>query len=663
MKTNSAQLDLSSGQTWGVTRTRVQHNFDEVYSAIENTYIAALIGGNISGSLITSGTVDDSYIDTNIPRLDGIHTITGTYSFPETAYSVSTWDALSTPVTKNSFRDYMFNFDADGDGSFTDESWFPSGSSFNPAAPGAIGGTTPAAGTFTTVTAAEFNSSATDGDRGIIFPENTTKSPGSGLEEIYNEAGVMKYSEGGVEKNFVAIDDTGGDGDTTVTLSADKIVELIASGGSGVQDGTSTDDILSWDGDSWEPIALTAHPAFASLLAAFNNAGLNSFTFTPAVTYPLWAATSPVSVSFDVTDTSTAYAVSDVDYQYDGTGGFVSNMTNTTGDTWTADVTIATDGAHTIQLEAVDDKSTPNSGQSAVYTINFDGTDPVVGTVTPSSLTHDGTGVSLSATIASVTETNEENREWSLYDVTDAAVEIDWSVFTGLSIATVLIPSDQHTYRVDVRVTDLAGNVGSVSSSNITYSAGATNIFEWACDSLLAAVYDADDGGTITKTGTTAYVTGVTGNAIQFSPAAYAYAVATNGNNITWGDFDLEFDYRLDSTVNNGTYVVSTPYANPQQFAMYYSSTYPTSISFWVAGTNYRTAVTETLWTDTTFHHIRLVLNCASQTLTVYVDSSQYDIDLSSTTAPNPATGRLHFNGFNSTTDNQTATFDNVEIR
>ena len=81
-----------------------------------------------------------------------------------------------------------------------------------------------------------------------------------------------------------------------------------------------------------------------------------------------------------------------------------------------------------------------------------DETDPVIGDVTPSALTHDGTGVNLSATVASVTETNEDDREWSLYDVTDAAIEIDWSVFTGLSIATILIPADQHTYRVDVRL-------------------------------------------------------------------------------------------------------------------------------------------------------------------------------------------------------------------
>jgi len=96
-KSNSAQIDLTSGQTWGVTRSGIQHNFDEIYPIIGN-----------------------------VPLLNGTHTITGTYSFPDIGYDVTTWDGIFTPVTKNSLRDYMYNFDADGDGSFTDETWFPS---------------------------------------------------------------------------------------------------------------------------------------------------------------------------------------------------------------------------------------------------------------------------------------------------------------------------------------------------------------------------------------------------------------------------------------------------------------------------------------------------------------------------------------------------------
>ena len=446
------------------------------------------------GTGTLSGHLDD--INANDLELDG--KIDGKVS--DDAFT-SDWSTVTDVApSQAALYNYLINFDADGDGLFSDEAWFPS--IFDPAAPGEIGGTTPAAGAFTELTVGVLTSTPVDGENRLTFPDNTTRSPSAGAQEIYSEGGLMKYSENGVEKRFITIDDTAGDGDTGVALSADKIVELIEAGGSGVPDGTSTDDILSWDGDSWEPIALTAHPAFSALLAAFNSAGLNSFTFTTSVTYPIWAATSPVTVSFDVTDTSTTYAVADVDYQYDGAGGFVENMTNTTGDTWTADVTITTDGAHTIQLEAVDDKSTPNSGQSAVYTINFDGTDPVVGTITPSSLTHDGTGATLTATVASVTEPNELTRQWSLYDVTDAAIEVAWTTFTGLSITGITLPADQHTYRLDVRCTDLAGNDGTASSSNITYSGGASVEDTFTdTDSTALASHTSDSEHTWTRNG------------------------------------------------------------------------------------------------------------------------------------------------------------------
>lgn len=231
--------------------------------------------------------------------------------------------------------------------------------------------------------------------------------------------------------------------------------------------GTNANDILSWDGDSWEPIALSDHPAFAELLTAFNNAGLNSFVFTPNTTFPLWAGASPVSVSFDVTDTSSAYAIDTVNFQYDGTGGFVNALTNTTGDTYTGSVTIAADGAHTIQLEASDDKSTPNTGRSATYTINFDGTLPVVNA--GSDQTHDGTGQQITVSGITITEANETARERQIYNTTDAAVQSTWAAFTGTSFAYTL-PANTDSYRFDVRITDPIRSV--TDSVNVAYSTG-----------------------------------------------------------------------------------------------------------------------------------------------------------------------------------------------
>jgi hypothetical protein len=78
------------------------------------------------------------------------------------------------------------------------------------AAPGAIGGTTPAAGTFTTVTAATYASSAADGSRRSIIPENTAiAASGGGVEEIYNEAGALKAVENDTEYDILLSRDIG----------------------------------------------------------------------------------------------------------------------------------------------------------------------------------------------------------------------------------------------------------------------------------------------------------------------------------------------------------------------------------------------------------------------------------------------------------------------
>lgn len=593
------------------------------------------------GTGTLSGHLDD--INANDLELDG--KIDGKVS--DDAFTSDWGEVTDVAPSQAALYNYLINFDADGDGLFSDEAWFPS--IFDPAAPGEIGGTTPAAGSFTELTVGILTSTPVDGENRLTFPDNTTRSPAAGAQEIYSEGGLMKYSENGVEKRFITIDDTAGDGDTGVALSADKIVELIEAGGSGVPDGTSTDDILSWDGDSWEPVALTAHPAFSSLLAAFNNAGLNSFTFTPSVTYPIWAATSPVTVSFDVTDTSTTYAVADVDYQYDGAGGFVENMTNTTGDTWTADVTIATDGAHTIQLEAVDDKSpTPNSGQSAVYTINFDGTDPVVGDITPSALTHDGTGATLSATIASITEANENYRQWSLYDVTDAAIQTDWATFTGLSISGIAIPADQHTYRVDVRCYDLAGNVGTVSSANIVYqAAGVDPTYSWPCtDNAASTVVLSGVGGnsaTLINAGNTSEVSLDGG----FNIPDTAYVNASIPDTL-WesGIFTIQGRFRVTRTIGTAWSYIFVDSSGSNQFTV-----------LWAEDTHYVRLYTNGVdrgWSnvaiplnDLTERYIRVTHN--TNTASLYAGTDEGSLSLvytwATSTAPTNAGAATKFGG------------------
>lgn len=88
-------------------------------------------------------------------------------------------------------------------GAATDKATTPAGLTARLAAPGPIGAT-PDTGTFTTVTASAFESSAADGSRRSVIPNNTTISPlGDGSEEIYNEGGQLKVVEGNIEYDLI----------------------------------------------------------------------------------------------------------------------------------------------------------------------------------------------------------------------------------------------------------------------------------------------------------------------------------------------------------------------------------------------------------------------------------------------------------------------------
>jgi len=166
---------------------------------------------------------------------------TGDQTISDTAYDATSWDANTDAATKNAIRDKIeslagghdavsINATANGlsvDGSqvltlglaststigaLSDTDWdtFNNKVSYTPATPGAIGGTTPAAGTFTTITAAEINSSAADGSRTSVLPNNTTIAPqGGGVEEIYNEGGAIKAVENDTEYDIMLSRDIG----------------------------------------------------------------------------------------------------------------------------------------------------------------------------------------------------------------------------------------------------------------------------------------------------------------------------------------------------------------------------------------------------------------------------------------------------------------------
>lgn len=150
-----AELDGEKQASLGYTAENTSNKATDLTTPDNTKYATTLA---ISTAL---GLKEDA--DSDITKANESETITGTWAFPDSAYNVSTWDGVNTAVTKNAFRDYMFNFDSDGDGFFTDEAWFPA--VFDPASPGTIGGTTPGIGYFTTLSASEYTSSAADGAR------------------------------------------------------------------------------------------------------------------------------------------------------------------------------------------------------------------------------------------------------------------------------------------------------------------------------------------------------------------------------------------------------------------------------------------------------------------------------------------------------------------
>lgn len=183
----------------------------------------------------------------------------------DTAYNATSWDANTDAATKNAIRDKIetlagghdaatINATANGltitgqeialglaststIGALSDTDWdtFNNKVSYTPATPGAIGATTPAAGTFTTVTAASYVSSAADGSRYTILPNNASIVPlADGSEQIYNEGGQIKVVEADLEAEITTTIASGMVELNTTTVAASGVIaddacQLLAS--------------------------------------------------------------------------------------------------------------------------------------------------------------------------------------------------------------------------------------------------------------------------------------------------------------------------------------------------------------------------------------------------------------------------------------------------
>jgi hypothetical protein len=211
------------------------------------------------------------------------------------------------------------------------------------------------------------------------------------------------------------------------------------------------------------------------------------------------------------------------------------------------------------------------------------------------------------------------------------------------------------------------GDLASFSGESVTnsISGGSSYLVEWAADDLTLDTYDMDDGNTVAPasvaTPSYSFVTGVDGNGIQLDTGTWAWITATDGNNIDWSHIHISFDVRyVSGDFDPGSYVITTPYEAVHPFAFRFSSSTQVLVTY--NGASYYQTVTEDL-SDGNFHHIDLEIVCADQTIDLYIGESHYTDSLNNTTVATPATQRLHLNGFNEASANQTLVFDNFKIQ
>jgi hypothetical protein len=385
------------------------------------------------------------------------------------------------------------------------------------------------------ITADSVTTNFVDGSTGIFWPNDNTTTPTlTGRKGIWPESDGVHFSNDGTDGGIigsssggVTIDDTAtGEGHTDVALSATEIDSRIAT----------------------------------AITEAMNNLGYNMFYFTPNTTFPLYVSASPASVSFEITDANTNYDIASVLWQYDGGGYGTNTMTNTTGDTWTADVTISSEGSAYLQLQATDDKSNdPNSGESAgdAYAIILDETLPVG--VADADGTHSGTGDRITSGI-DWTETYLDASSVTCTVVNATPTNPTITTVGNASDTEALTPDGTGTVTCTWNADDLAGNsaTGTDLVQEFTYSGGSaySTIFSagWDCsDTTDAATCD----GWTSETDTTGIGAIASTTYVVSRPAGVTSdARVTKSTGISGeSDYEIAFDVSLSEVA----YVTSAP--------------------------------------------------------------------------------------------------------
>ena len=430
----------------------------------------------------------------------------GSMVYPGAGVPVSTGSAWGTSLTVGTGASNLVQLDESGKLPAVDGSSLTG--LFDPASPGEIGGTTPAAATFTTLGAGAGGFSV-DADGNL-----TAKS--LNITRVIGQASYSEYYEdpaNGDNKVTVTVP-ASMDSDTTFNLvevynSMTTLRDAIGEGspGSGLPEGGTEGQIIirgaesaGWgNGDDvtigYSPTdeytntdsTLAGHLAgiaaelaalklqITTMTEAFNALGLNAFFFTPSTpaSYPYYSDTGTFDLFFTITDSSPTYNIYSARYQLDE-GGYEGNpLVNTEGNIWRASLVNLDEGSYTLQLEADDDKSpVRNVGESSEYTVVVDTTDPVINlSAGANPTTHDGSGTDTwNLQIGMIEELHTALIQYRL--TVDGGETPDWSTWASPWTTTgIPLPEETEDLHIAVKVTDLAGN-WDTGGITVAYSGG-----------------------------------------------------------------------------------------------------------------------------------------------------------------------------------------------
>jgi hypothetical protein len=221
-----------------------------------------------------------------------------------------------------------------------------------------------------------------DSETNTVTGTDTTYTAGTGLTLTGTEFASTATDDQNASE--VSVDATGFTGnlestDTDVQTALETLDALTIGSGDAADIGV-TDTGGYYDGTNVETVLAELGAQIESLLAAFEAAGLNDFTFTPDTppSYPFYSAAGTFNLDFEITDTSTTYAVTTVEYSIDGAAYESTDISDEGAGIWRVAFASLANDDYTIQLEACDDKETPNCEESSVFAFTVDTIDPVV---------------------------------------------------------------------------------------------------------------------------------------------------------------------------------------------------------------------------------------------------------------------------------------------